>query len=546
MAAHAHDDRVKQWCLQKLEEDQQSASDEQSILNRLCSACIWTLRTIMTSDTTKDLSSPSLLRRLDRSQSRIVLWSDAYGVTEGGLDEIMAQSRILRRELLQLMSVIAKTIRYGLVPELQLGQIINTDDLDCWTQEADALLHEDYAGAQNYESDSDEPDISTGNHLNSIAIQLEIHSEYLMELDSLIRTPPFDSKLKQKKGVSVVHPQSQSLNPFLSLIKDRFPKASVDLADRLATANLHRLERCTKEREARSKESEKSTDVDTGPIAKDLQSLRDSGIGSSTHTNSIYAETVMAYQSSHRFIRIPPLPEGAKHGKPSECLACGRKILISNNSAWKKHLYADLKPWICLEMNCSHEYNPFPTRSEWLLHLAEDHSYSPDWRSIECPLCVEPTGQGMDNLTRHLADHLEELSLSTLPRSSELDSNIDAASLTVENNYSHRVAFQNGRVQRISEAEWEKHKNTLCMLYRTWPLSEVMDFMDMRYNFRPTKRQYGYRFEKWGIKKYREIVNPEEVVVKPDGLSTGTDGKEKDFQNSDGNMSTFPSPITRH
>ena len=39
----------------------------------------------------------------------------------------------------------------------------------------------------------------------------------------------------------------------------------------------------------------------------------------------------------------------------------------------------------------------------------------PKWKSIRCALCSEETGQGKQRLTRHLATHFEEISLSTLP-----------------------------------------------------------------------------------------------------------------------------------
>ncbi len=39
----------------------------------------------------------------------------------------------------------------------------------------------------------------------------------------------------------------------------------------------------------------------------------------------------------------------------------------------------------------------------------------PDWKSINCVLCSEVTGPGKRAITRHLATHLEEISLSALP-----------------------------------------------------------------------------------------------------------------------------------
>ncbi|KAF4987721.1 hypothetical protein FDECE_15321 [Fusarium decemcellulare] len=55
---------------------------------------------------------------------------------------------------------------------------------------------------------------------------------------------------------------------------------------------------------------------------------------------------------------------------------------------------------------------------------------------------------------------------------------------------------------RITDDTWERFKPLLCALYKSYTLQVVMLFMKKRFGFYASKRQYGYRFEKWGIKKY--------------------------------------------
>lgn len=62
----------------------------------------------------------------------------------------------------------------------------------------------------------------------------------------------------------------------------------------------------------------------------------------------------------------------------------------------------------------------FHNRNEWSTHLALEH-YEPDWEPETCPLCFETTGQGQIAITRHLAGHLEEISLSALPINADED-----------------------------------------------------------------------------------------------------------------------------
>ncbi|KAJ4310892.1 hypothetical protein N0V84_010738 [Fusarium piperis] len=59
---------------------------------------------------------------------------------------------------------------------------------------------------------------------------------------------------------------------------------------------------------------------------------------------------------------------------------------------------------------------------------------------------------------------------------------------------------------RITEESWEKFKPILCTLYKSYTLNVVMEFMKKRFGFNASKRQYGYRLDKWGIKKYNNAA----------------------------------------
>ncbi|MBE3047080.1 hypothetical protein IMZ48_32065 [Candidatus Bathyarchaeota archaeon] len=70
----------------------------------------------------------------------------------------------------------------------------------------------------------------------------------------------------------------------------------------------------------------------TEPVSK----VHDSGLETSIDSGSAYAETVMSYrQNGAGSVKIPPLPEEGRQGRPFECFACGDNLHITNNSAWK-------------------------------------------------------------------------------------------------------------------------------------------------------------------------------------------------------------------
>ncbi|KAJ0120487.1 hypothetical protein J7T55_015216 [Diaporthe amygdali] len=122
-----------------------------------------------------------------------------------------------------------------------------------------------------------------------------------------------------------------------------------------------------------------------------------------------------------RKVRVPPLPAPGKEGLAFECMACGKWVRINTNSAWKKHVYGDLRPWICLKEDCAVAIEAFRTREDWISHLALDHRMAPEWNLIECPLCRAEAGPGRFSITKHLSHHLEEISLAALPADCEFD-----------------------------------------------------------------------------------------------------------------------------
>ncbi|RSL54801.1 hypothetical protein CEP54_009665 [Fusarium duplospermum] len=217
----------------------------------------------------------------------------------------------------------------------------------------------------------------------------------------------------------------QAYQPYGDRILQRFPQAQADLVERLAKANLDRFRNIQEEKRENLIKQQQQLDEAASRISGSIK-YRDSALGTSLATGSIYAETLMAYgQSEDLAVRVPPLPEGAKSGAPFECLACGRSVSIKNNSAWKKHLWRDLRPWICHDSACDFGNEPFASLEDWVQHLEFDHDFQPSWSSFECPLCHEETGEGKTVIVNHLARHMEEISLAALPSGYDSDNDLE-------------------------------------------------------------------------------------------------------------------------
>lgn len=425
--------------------------DERSTLSKLCGECIALFRQLMVSATVKDRVAPLTLRNLDRSRCTLILWADAYRVPDGGLDDATEESRYLRRKVLHILSSIAATLCERLLPKLRVLDSFSIDQLQGWRQEALTAVQQDYRDREAHDSSSDsdgsESDVSVSNELEDIVESLETDTQLLMELDRFIQAPSvLIPKLQEPTEQEIIPWRPQ--DAFAQIIRTRFPDALEKLVDALAKANLTRMQRCAEIREKHADMVEQEEAVAIEPRNKPAttiggQTQDDSGYGTlvaaSAHGDSVnalskYAETVMSYAAGDRTVKIPPLPPGAKEGKPFDCLACGKSVSFTRGRMWKRHLFSDLQPWTCIEPDCVAENKTFTTQETWLQHLEFDHEYGPDWTSRPCPLCQEDTGHGAASCSKHLATHLEEISLATLPRPTEED---DVSQLSISSGSKH-------------------------------------------------------------------------------------------------------------
>jgi hypothetical protein len=264
----------------------------------------------------------------------------------------------------------------------------------------------------------------------------------LLELDPLLKSPVLDAK--DAKDRVAFHDNTINWAPhhvYSERVKSRFPQAMEPLILRLGKANYERYLRCHEDRESYADDNagiaENALSVLARSSTVDGSKFHDSALGSSMPSASSYAETIMSYEGNEgRSVRVPPLPLQGRAGNPFLCVACGRSVLITNNSAWKRHLYADLSPWLCLDASCSYGDKVYKNKSDWVSHLALDHHLEPSWGSMECPLCLMDTGAGKTTITRHLSSHLEEISLGALPAGLEFDNEPETENQDTEDTHS--------------------------------------------------------------------------------------------------------------
>ncbi|KAH8587401.1 hypothetical protein B0O99DRAFT_694475 [Bisporella sp. PMI_857] len=270
-------------------------------------------------------------------------------------------------------------------------------------------------------------------------------------LDLALQCPPFQ-----------VSGPAQS---YVSLVRDLFVTADNRLIERLGEANWQRHVALRKRLNALEE------DGDTVPVAGLLETVfqpvsifHDSGLATSFPTDSHRALTVISSstfksttsEESHGGFRVPPVPEEVSLGLPFLCTICGHMLTeIKNRSDWKRHVFFDIKPYLCVHSDCRDSFTIFPTRKLWEVHEFSHHRNERSWTcticfetfankdkcrthiseahpsntvhelleqytlqpaaKLECPLCRTVPGKSRSHYVNHICRHLENIALAALP-----------------------------------------------------------------------------------------------------------------------------------
>lgn len=102
------------------------------------------------------------------------------------------------------------------------------------------------------------------------------------------------------------------------------------------------------------------------------------------------------------FNRLPPgFPLPMAHRLPGrfQCQLCYKAIFIETPSQWPRHVYRDIRSYVCTVQKCNHE-KPFRQRENWLGHGNECHRHF-EWWACQVEYC-RYTCDRKDNFLQHL------------------------------------------------------------------------------------------------------------------------------------------------
>ncbi|KAL7929602.1 hypothetical protein V8C35DRAFT_315253 [Trichoderma chlorosporum] len=292
----------------------------------------------------------------------------------------------------------------------------------------------------------------------------------LLRLSITIRNPAPHDQFNSRAGVDIVSSYKQW---DVNHIRENFNKLDSQLVDRLGMA-MSRRRQYLKYRDEHSKKLAQGllAEADEGDKATTVASsipkhLKDADNPDFLHELDTLFESMSeisgtSYASSTTTtneLRVPNIPKDYVNG-PFQCPFCQMLIMVNDRSQWKKHVFRDLQPYVCLFDNCSVPSQLYQRRADWAAHMKQEHwvSWSCSFgcsgsfdtqqgfkghlmtvhaqndKSIDlqavmnlsrfpndkriigtCPLCLDYQIQSSKRYQSHVGDHLERLALFVLP-----------------------------------------------------------------------------------------------------------------------------------
>ena len=243
----------------------------------------------------------------------------------------------------------------------------------------------------------------------------------LFRMTLYIRNPSRRDQLKQRDTCAVANFETYDV----SHVGNKFPNAEHTLSRRLGQANTVRRANLRYWERHHKKLAYDETVNDQATVAALSESVattfkpvevEEQHDTRSHFSGTSYMESLLGGES----IRRPDLPDAGKNGLPFQCPICCYIITVSGQREWMKHVFFDLQPYVCVFEQCKTPLLLYENRRDWFAHVEKNHLPRSGPASlvhqIQCPLCKEHL-RSRPLIRRHLARHLEEVALFSLPNS---------------------------------------------------------------------------------------------------------------------------------
>ncbi|KAF0644276.1 hypothetical protein FPSE5266_03391 [Fusarium pseudograminearum] len=200
----------------------------------------------------------------------------------------------------------------------------------------------------------------------------------------------------------------------IAYVRDKFPKITDELANALGKFITRRRQFFTY-RHAHHEKSASATTIsvsnkETGSfhtefnpqaavIDEDIRS--DTGASHTSYATSAgfnFEGTEQEMRRPTPALSVPPQPSAAEDGI-FKCPFCYKMVSAKTRTAWKRHIFGDLRPYTCIFPHCTESNLDFDRRYNWQLHVSKYH-----WRQWSCPFKCQMPFLSVAELSSHIND----------------------------------------------------------------------------------------------------------------------------------------------
>ncbi|KAK0617561.1 hypothetical protein B0T14DRAFT_272904 [Immersiella caudata] len=294
-------------------------------------------------------------------------------------------------------------------------------------------------GSSDSDSESDSSD-GLSRPVEYLLDLLETDIQCLVDLGPRYKEPVQDS-IHKEISAPLTETTNRSPESYMTdRILEKYPNIDSDLASTLGKSRWDRrqtLYQMTMEAGDIAGGQQPIEEATAKYMATVAPSNRDSGLGTSIATR--YAETLLSSHAARgSWVKFPEVhPEGLL-GKPFGCGICGATVVLppppKAETIWKKHVISDLQPYTCIVSTCEPSRTPMADIRAFSNHLSSEHGISDSSGAMACPICQESLEGGK---IRHIADHLEDISLCIVPAAVSEDGLDSEAEDEVEDDAEH-------------------------------------------------------------------------------------------------------------
>lgn len=308
---------------------------------------------------------------------RLRLWAsniDAHRTHRTGqsyLDLRLRDASHIRGQIVELLKALHRRIQDARVVLAEAGDDNN-----------DEVFVDEHSDEDDVPSEIEELRQSTANIIRC-----------LFRMAMLVRNPAQHDMLLEQKAADVTAFARFDYNH----VRDKFPEADSALVSRLANA-ITRRRKYLRHRENRTTYLTPETeDTNRNILESQIQDdhISDSDVYALSDTvstdtaawsamfsdeDSQAGDSQTSYSTSSMIgssVTIPSPPKASENGAPFECPYCYSTLTIHNTRSWITHVFEDLQPYVCIELECMTPHRLYPASHQWLDHMMVAHPTSP-------------------------------------------------------------------------------------------------------------------------------------------------------------------------